>query len=194
MPSPEAVNFGGFCIRFGREYPFRVLSAWGIYDAVLFKTENIWYNNGMDYPRTAYAKESLGRGGFDMKCAYPIVMTQGEQKIVVYVPDFSIGTEGDTYADAMEMARDAIGLVGIDMEDDGETLPVPSNIGEIREDGIISLVDVDFAEYRRKHNLACVRKNCTIPAWLNDLAEKNKVNCSQLLQSALKEYPGVYHP
>ena len=52
-----------------------------------------------------------------MKAAYPIVMTKGKEHIIVYVPDFNINTEGADYADAMEMARDAIGLVGMDMED-----------------------------------------------------------------------------
>ncbi len=48
-----------------------------------------------------------------MKAAYPIVMTKGKEYIVVYVPDFNINTQGVSYADAMEMARDAIGLVGL---------------------------------------------------------------------------------
>ena len=65
-----------------------------------------------------------------MKAAYPIVMTKGKEHIIVYVPDFNINTEGADYADAMEMARDAIGLVGIDMEDDNEKLPKPSSIDE----------------------------------------------------------------
>jgi hypothetical protein len=36
-----------------------------------------------------------------------------------------------------------------------------------------------------------IKKTLTIPKWLNDIAEKNKVNFSQVLQSALKEYLGV---
>ena len=51
-----------------------------------------------------------------MKNAYPIVMTKGKDHIVVFVPDFSINTQGKNYTDAIEMARDAIGLMGIDME------------------------------------------------------------------------------
>lgn len=39
-------------------------------------------------------------------------------------------------------------------------------------DEIVSLVDVDFAEYRRKNDLRTVKKNCTIPSWLNFEAEK----------------------
>lgn len=58
-----------------------------------------------------------------MKAAYPIILTQGAENIVVYVPDFEINTQGADYADAMEMARDAIGLMGIDMEDDGSSCP-----------------------------------------------------------------------
>lgn len=72
---------------------------------------------------------------------------------MVYVPDFNINTEGDTLTEAIEMARDAIGVVGIDMEDDGEPLPEPTAISEVRTDqatDIVTLVDVDFAEYRKK--------------------------------------------
>ena len=44
-----------------------------------------------------------------MKSAYPIVMTQGKEFIVVFVPDFNINTQGKDVPDAIEMARDAIG-------------------------------------------------------------------------------------
>ncbi|MBQ1228566.1 MAG: type II toxin-antitoxin system HicB family antitoxin [Firmicutes bacterium] len=124
-----------------------------------------------------------------MKKVYPIVLTQGKEKIVVYVPDFNINTQGDDMADAMEMARDAIGLMGIDMEDEGEMLPEGSSFIAVKDeypDDIVTLVDVDFAEYRRKNDLRAVKKNCTIPSWLNFEAEKAGVNFSAVLQAALK--------
>ena len=96
-----------------------------------------------------------------MKKVYPIVLTQGKEKIVVYVPDFNINTQGDDMADAMEMARDAIGLMGIDMEDEGEMLPEGSSFIAVKDeypDDIVTLVDVDFAEYRRKNDLRAVKK------------------------------------
>jgi predicted RNase H-like HicB family nuclease len=117
-------------------------------------------------------------------------MTRGETHIVVYIPDFDINTQGKDYADAMEMARDAIGIVGIDMEDDNEALPKPSELSQTlkrHESDIVTLVDVDFAEYRRKNDMRAVKKNCTIPSWLNFEAEKAGVNFSAVLQSALKE-------
>ena len=124
-----------------------------------------------------------------MKKVYPIIMTQGEKFIVVYVPDFDINTQGESIADAIEMARDAIGLIGIDMLDDGEDLPTASTLAEVKanvETDIVTLVDVDFAEYRRKNDMRTVKKNCTIPSWLNFEAEKAGVNFSAVLQAALK--------
>ena len=36
-----------------------------------------------------------------------------------------------------------------------------------------------------------VKKTLTIPKWINDLAERNKVNFSRVLQSALKQQLGI---
>ena len=125
-----------------------------------------------------------------MKNAYPVIMTQGKEFIVVFVPDFNINTQGKDVPDAIEMARDAIGLMGIDMEDDGETLPEASNLADIQSEApagsIVSLVDIDFEEYRRKNDMRTVKKNCTIPSWLNFEAERAGVNFSAVLQAALK--------
>ena len=48
-----------------------------------------------------------------------------------------------------------------------------------------TLVDIDFSEYRRKHDNRMVKKNCTIPYYLNVEAEKRGLNFSRLLQEAL---------
>ena len=125
-----------------------------------------------------------------MKSAYPIVMTQGEEFIMVFIPDFNINTQGKNIPDAIEMARDAIGIMGIDMQDDGEALPEASNLANVQagspSGSIVSLVDVNFAEYRKKNDMRSMKKNCTIPSWLNFEAEKAGVNFSAVLQAALK--------
>ena len=125
-----------------------------------------------------------------MKAAYPIVMSQGAEYIIVYVPDLDINTQGTDYADAIEMARDAIGLMGIDMEDEKEQIPCPSDMSAISKEhaeDIITLVDVDFADYRRKNDMRTVRRNVSLPSWLNAEAEKAGVNVSAILQAALKQ-------
>lgn len=88
-----------------------------------------------------------------MKNAYPVVFTVcPEGGYVSYVPDFDINSQGESLADAIENTRDAIGLVGIDMEDDKKALPAPSQCIKHNPGDIVSFVDIDFKEYRRKNN------------------------------------------
>lgn len=109
-----------------------------------------------------------------------------------------IFTEGDSFADAIEMARDAIGLAGISMEDNNENLPVPSNqttaIEKVKQqdteiidflNGILTYVDVDFSDYRKKVDSKTVRRNVALPSWLNYEAEHAGINVSRVLQEAL---------
>ncbi len=125
-----------------------------------------------------------------MKEAYPILISPTEGGFVVYIPDFNINTEGDTLTEAIEMARDAIGLIGIVMEDDKKALPTPSEINAVTKEtknDIITLVDVDFSEYRRQNDMRTVRRNVTLPSWLDFEAKKSGLNVSAVLQKALKQ-------
>ncbi|MBC3797872.1 type II toxin-antitoxin system HicB family antitoxin [Acetobacterium tundrae] len=131
-----------------------------------------------------------------MKAIFPVIFTQTDDIVLVEVPDLGILTEGTDMADAIDMARDAIGLKGITIQDDGEDVPVPSKFNEIDPlkgtfapdgSGIVSLVDVDFSEYRRRIDNKTVRRNVTLPNWLNLEADKANVNVSRVLQDALME-------
>ena len=62
-----------------------------------------------------------------MKQVYPVFIREYKKDYLVYVPDMDIYTEGKTMADAIEMARDAIGLKGIDYEDNVKQIPLPSS-------------------------------------------------------------------
>ena len=136
-----------------------------------------------------------------MKQVYPTFILNtidgSSHPFLVCVPDMEIFTEGDTFADAIEMARDAIGLAGISMEDNKEELPVPSDqntaIEKVKQDtedidfskGILTYVDVDFSEYRKKVDTKTVRRNVALPSWLNYEAEHAGINVSRVLQEAL---------
>jgi hypothetical protein len=52
-------------------------------------------------------------------------------------------------------------------------------------DGILTYVDVDFTEYRKKIDTKTVRRNVALPSWLNYEAERSGINVSRLLQEAL---------
>ncbi len=142
-----------------------------------------------------------------MKQVYPTFILElndgSEHPFLVCVPDMDIITEADSFADAIEMARDAIGLTGISMEDYGDTLPEPSSqkiaIKKVQEEsdvidfskGILTYVDVNFSEYRKKVDTKTVRRNVTLPSWLNYEAEKAGINVSRILQEALMANLGV---
>lgn len=124
-----------------------------------------------------------------MKNTYPIILTPDTNGYIVYIPDFDIYTQGTDVTESIIMARDAIGIMGIDMEDDGKTLPMPRTVHDIKakDNELVTLVDVDFIEYRKKNEQKVVKKNCTLPSWLCYEAEKANINFSQVLQMALKQ-------
>lgn len=136
-----------------------------------------------------------------MKQVYPTFILNAddgsEHPFLVCVPDMDILTEGDSFANAIEMARDAIGLTGISMEDNEQNIPEPSEasgaLEKVQQDteiidfskGILTYVDVDFSEYRRKVDTRTVRRNVALPSWLNYEAEHAGINVSRVLQEAL---------
>ncbi len=136
-----------------------------------------------------------------MKVAYPTIFTETDNNILIEIPDLGILTESNSedetmgnLADAVAMARDAIGLYCISMEDKKETMIRASRIQEIDEkkstfyeDGktFVSIVDVDLLVYRQKNDMKMVRRNVTLPNWLNREAEAAHINVSRVLQEAL---------
>ena len=124
-----------------------------------------------------------------MKAVFPVVFTKVDDGYMAFVPDMDINTQGDNLAEAIEMARDAIGIMGIDMEDEKEPIPTPSDPEQIKcgADEMVSMVDIDFTAYRRANEKRTVRRNVSLPSWLNVEAEKAGINVSAVLQMALKQ-------
>ena len=139
-----------------------------------------------------------------MKRAFPVLIKKSDDEFLVFVPDLEIYTEGKDMADAIAMARDAIGAKGVTMEDMGQGIPEASTVEEAvskakedadeifdYSDGITTFVDVDLVAYRNKLQNRVVRKNCTIPFWLNEKAEEMGINFSKVLTDALMTKVGV---
>lgn len=124
-----------------------------------------------------------------MKRVYPAIFTPDGKWFVINIPDFDIATQGEGLADAIDMARDAINLMGTTWEDEGKAIPEPSEIPDITlsEGQFVTLIDCDFDEYRMEMENRSVKKNCTLPSWLNKKAEAAHINFSQVLQEALIE-------
>ena len=127
-----------------------------------------------------------------MKLTYPACFYKDKETeaYAVEVPDLpGCATGGDTLADAILMGTDAAsGWVLTELEE-GHPIPASSPIESIHPDanGFVSLLVLDMDTYTEKYGSKAVRKNLTIPAWLNTFAEANNVNFSQILQEALTD-------
>ncbi|MBT1171732.1 type II toxin-antitoxin system HicB family antitoxin [Bifidobacterium sp. SO4] len=128
-----------------------------------------------------------------MKLVYPIILTPYEDRsggYVVTAPDMpGLVTGGDTLAEALDMARDAAsGWVLTELEE-GRHEPHASNIADVKPDepdGIVTLISLDMDAYAEKYGKKSVRKNVTIPAWLDTFGEQQGINYSQVLREGLE--------
>jgi predicted RNase H-like HicB family nuclease len=123
-----------------------------------------------------------------MKYVYPAVFTPSEGGYDVYMPDlFGCRTCGDSIAEAIEMAEDALATWLWVSEDHNDIIPEPSDFVEVEHPKFVTLIKADTEVFRRTMDSKSVKKTLTIPAWLNYRAEEAHINFSGVLQEALKE-------
>lgn len=123
-----------------------------------------------------------------MTKVYPVILTPTASGYVVAVPDLDINTQGKDLAEAIYMARDAIGLWGISEQDDGRSIPEPASAEPPHEvNELVSWVDIDFDKYRKANDMTTMRINVSVPKYLKVLGDEAGVNFSQVLQEGLKE-------
>ena len=119
-------------------------------------------------------------------CFYPDDERKGAYAVVV--PDLpGCVSGGNTLAEAILMGTDAASGWVLDELEDGKTAPEASPLESIIPDpgGSVSILVLDIDAYAEKYGEKAVRKNLTIPAWLNTFAESNHINFSQVLQDSL---------
>lgn len=135
-----------------------------------------------------------------MKKMYPVIFTQTSDAVLVEVPDLEILTQGTDIENAFDMARDAISITIVSMEDNNEVIPAPTKMPDIditqatfanEGESFSSIVDVDIAEYRKRIDTRPVRRNVSLPCWLNHEADLAGINVSRVLQEALMNMLGL---
>lgn len=125
---------------------------------------------------------------------YPAIFHFDIDGISIDFPDLpGCITFGDDEQEAIRNAKEALELHLFGLEEDLESIPNPSHIHDIpleKNDSMI-LIDVWMIPVRDYMKNKAVKKTLTIPKWLNDVALKNNVNFSRLLQIAIKDYLGI---
>ena len=125
-----------------------------------------------------------------MKLVYAAIFTPCIEKegYTVEVPDLpGCVTEGATLADAIEMGIDAASGWILGELEDGNKFPLPTDHNRIKapKGSFVNLLVLDMVSYAERYGNKAVRKNITIPAWLNTYGEKNHINFSRVLTDAL---------
>ena len=130
-----------------------------------------------------------------MRTAYPALIKKNKEMFAVYIPDFNGFTEGKDLCDAIEMARDYIGNAIVGPTGDWNNQPDVSTEEQARSkatrtddwfsDGTVTFVDVDIEAHRATVKNVFVKKNCTLPYWLERKAVEAGINFSQVLQEGL---------
>jgi predicted RNase H-like HicB family nuclease len=130
-----------------------------------------------------------------MKLVYPVCFYAEEDGgYSVVVPDLpGCITQGDSLAEAIEMAVDAASGWILNSIENNDPIPEASHIQDVKleyDGGFVNLIVLDIDSYAEKYENKSIRKNLTIPAWLNTAAEKQNINFSEILQEALIEKLG----
>ena len=121
---------------------------------------------------------------------YPAVFTYDpDQEIAVVFPDLDAATSGETDEDALFSARELLGCVMFGLEEDGEPIPAPTPLAQVKTEANEKavLVDVYMPSVRMAQVNKSVNRTVTLPAWLNAAALERNINFSQVLQDALKQ-------
>lgn len=132
-----------------------------------------------------------------MLVSYPAIFYKySEGNYSVTFPDFNVSTYGDDLKDAIKMAIDCLAGEIKWHKEKGIEVPKPTLdldlvvIDEKTEDDnyiecMKKIISVDADDYARKYFDKSVKKNLTIPKWLNDEALELNINFSKVLQKAL---------
>lgn len=121
---------------------------------------------------------------------YPAVFgyDPDEKEISVVFPDLDCATSGTDDADAFASAKELLGCVLFGLEEDGEEIPEPTKLSDVKteENEKTVLIDVFMPTIRMAQNNRSVNRTVTLPAWLNAVALEHGMNFSQVLQDAIK--------
>ena len=126
-----------------------------------------------------------------MNFIYPAIVHMDTDGYWLEFPDLvGCSTQGDTLAELMFNAQEALEVHILGLLEYGDVLPPPSDATAINLEcntfTTLITANVDLAK-----NTKSVRKSLTIPVWLNEKALVEGINFSSVLQKALIKELGL---
>ncbi len=126
---------------------------------------------------------------------YAVFSPEDNGQINISFPDLSgCLTFGENMSNALSMAKDALEGHLLALEDIGTSIPTPADYEsiEIKKGELVVPIEVDTYLVRVKLENRAVKKTLTIPYWLDELAKKESINFSHVLQEGLKNQLGIH--
>lgn len=123
-----------------------------------------------------------------MEYQFPALLIKEDKGFVVKFIDFDdVFTQGQTITEAVENGEDVLNLMLCDKEENDCIIPKPSSLDttDTPKDAFVVLIKADTVRYRMTLDKKTVRKNVSVPSWLNQLALRQNISFSNLLQKAL---------
>lgn len=124
-----------------------------------------------------------------MKFTYPAICHFEDNGYWCEFPDLDgCFSQGDTEREIVENAQEALEGYLVTLLAGGKKLSKPSNITDfnVKEKDFLSYISCNIEGIGKS-----VRKNVTLPFWLDKLAEKASINFSQTLQESLLQKLGL---
>ena len=125
---------------------------------------------------------------------FPAIFDHATDGISIFFPDLPGCLPCATsMEEALENAKEALALHLYGMEQDNEEIPEPSALKSIhiQSHQALVLIEVYMPMFRDAIANTYVRKNVTLPLWLERAAAEKNINFSQVLQLALREQLGI---
>ena len=95
--------------------------------------------------------------------------------------------------EAIKDAKEALGLHLWGMEKDGDEIPKPTSLRDIKLDknDAAFIIEIFMPPVRERINNRFVKKTLSLPAWLAEKGDEAGVNFSRVFQNALMDYLDV---
>ena len=127
-----------------------------------------------------------------MTVIYPAIFHKEENSYWAEFPDLEgCNTFGETLEETVLNAKEALEGYCFTVLESGQKMGRVSDIKDIKcdeEDSFTTLIECELTENIQK----AVKKTLTIPFWMNEMAVKENINFSAVLQSALKKLLNIY--
>ncbi|MCF2622962.1 type II toxin-antitoxin system HicB family antitoxin [Ligilactobacillus salivarius] len=127
----------------------------------------------------------------DKRVIYPVIVGEyhddGDYFVATSPNIPGMVTQGDSLADVAYWAEDAIATMIA-----GEEYPEPQDPKDwkLKDNERVIYVSVNMAEWIKQHP-TIVRRNISLPDYLNNWAKENNINVSKVTTEALKQLAGI---